>query len=515
MSNRSSDQLFRLIKSLTKQEKRHFKIFASRHTLGDQNNYVLLFDELDDLKEYDEAALLKKFRKEAFTNNFSITKSRLYDTVLRSLDVYHHNSSVDAQLWKDLHCAEILYKKTLYDQCAKILSSAKKLARKFEKHAVIEEIHQMEKDLLEKDNYSGLTETGVMELQQDDELIADKIRVFNDFWNIKTRLFMLLNKRGKVRNQEELSDFKKIIDNTLLREESSRLSVNARYLFSHIYSAYYFGIGDYEECYVHLQSNVTLVESHAILFRERPNVQFSLLTNIIYVGSQLKRYYDVFTNLGKLRRLRAELDTAKNEDMEIKLFSSVLSLEITLYNNTGDFEKAIALIPEIEEGLEKFAGRLSKLREAYFFFNVASAYFGSAKYSQALKWINRLLNDSGIAENEYIHCMGQIFNLIIHIELKNNDLLAYTVKSTHRYLKLRNRAYKFETVFLQFTEKIVKAPEAENLKSYYKDLMTELHELEKDPFERSAFEYFNFIAWVESKLEKRSFKEIVEKQAKA
>lgn len=514
MSNRSSDQLYRLIRSLTKQEKRHFKIFASRHTLGDQNNYVLLFDEMADMKEYDESRLLRKFRKEAFTNNFSITKARLYDAILRSLDLYHHNSSVDAQLWKDLHCAEILYKKTLYDQCAKLLTSAKKLAQKYAKHAVIEQIHQLEKELLENTNYAGMDEEEVLGLLQEDELIADKIRVFNEFWNIKSRLFMLLNKRGKVRNQQELADFKKIIDNTLLKEENSRLSVNARYLFDHIYSAYYFGIGDYKKCYDHLDSNLKLVEEHRLLFRERPNVEFSLLTNIIYVGSQLKRYYDVFRWLDRLRRMRDELDTAKNEDMEIKLFSSVLSLEITLYNNTGEFGKAIALIPEIENGLEKFAGRVSKLREAYFFFNIASAYFGEGKYSQALKWINRLLNDSGIAENEYIHCMGQIFNLIIHIELKNNDLLAYTVKSTHRYLKLRNRAYKFETVFLRFTEKVVKTPETDHLRAFYNDLLKELRSLEKDTFERSAFEYFDFIAWVESKVTKRSYQEIVLEKAR-
>ena len=132
MSGKSSDTLHRLIQSLSKQEKRHFKIFAGRHTIGEQNNYVLLFDAIEKMKEYDEDTLLKKFKGESSLNNFSITKSRLYETILRSLDVFHHNSSVDAQLWKELHYTEILYKKTLYDQCAKRLRSARKLAEKYE-----------------------------------------------------------------------------------------------------------------------------------------------------------------------------------------------------------------------------------------------------------------------------------------------------------------------------------------------------------------------------------------------
>ena len=62
MSNKASDSLHRLIKSLTKPEKRYFKVFSSRHVIGDQNNYLVLFDAIDRQGEYDEAKLIKKFK---------------------------------------------------------------------------------------------------------------------------------------------------------------------------------------------------------------------------------------------------------------------------------------------------------------------------------------------------------------------------------------------------------------------------------------------------------------------
>ena len=46
MSNETPNNLFTLIKSLTKSEKRYFAIFSKRHILGSQNKYVLLFDAL-------------------------------------------------------------------------------------------------------------------------------------------------------------------------------------------------------------------------------------------------------------------------------------------------------------------------------------------------------------------------------------------------------------------------------------------------------------------------------------
>ncbi|MBL0071478.1 MAG: hypothetical protein IPP34_06575 [Bacteroidetes bacterium] len=56
----------------------------------------------------------------------------------------------------------------------------------------------------------------------------------------------MLNKKGKVRDSNELNNFKTIIDNTLLKNEDEALSYESRYLYYHIYSAYYFGIGDYK-----------------------------------------------------------------------------------------------------------------------------------------------------------------------------------------------------------------------------------------------------------------------------
>src|SRR6478672_4695196 len=119
MSNKVSDQLFKLIKSLSASEKRSFKLFGAKSGGGGETNYIKIFDAIDAQEEYDEEAILKKYKN----NNFSIVKNRLYENILKSLDLHHANSSIDAQLMRELHCAEILFKKTLYDQCSRLLSS--------------------------------------------------------------------------------------------------------------------------------------------------------------------------------------------------------------------------------------------------------------------------------------------------------------------------------------------------------------------------------------------------------
>ena len=288
MSNRASDHLFKLIKSLTKTEKRYFKVYQSRSSGDTKNNYIKLFDAIDKQSKYDEAQLCKKFKGEPFVKSFAITKSRLYDSVLRSLDSFHSNSSVDAQLKRNIHCAEILYKKSLYTQSAKLLKSSKRIAYKYEKHTTLLEIFAWEKLLLEKDNYVGISDERLKEILEEDKLILDKISNYCDFWNIKSRLFSILYRKGKVRSEDELENFKEIIDNVLLNSEDKALYFETKYLYHHIYSAYFFGIGDYPGSYDQLRQNIEYLEENIDKFKEEPNVYFSLLSNIIYVCSQLK-----------------------------------------------------------------------------------------------------------------------------------------------------------------------------------------------------------------------------------
>lgn len=510
MSNKASDNLFQLIKSLNKSEKRYFNIYASRHTLGEKNNYVVLFSAIDKQSEYDEDAIIKQFKKEAFINKFSIAKARLYDVIMDSLSAFHSHSSIDAQLKRDLHCAEILYKKTLYEQCAKMLVSTKKVAARYEKHSSLLEISLWEKKLIETENYSGKKDADILKLLEEDDLVSEKIRNFNEYWNIKSRFFIILNKQGKVRNAEELLKFKRIIDNTLLKGEDRALSTETKYLFYHIYSAYYFGIGDYKKSYDNLVKNVQLIEDFPDIFKEEPNIYFSVLTNEIYVGSQLKKYDEVFASLKKLRSTLQQFENGKNEDLEIKLFSSAMSIELSIYMQTGEFEKGIELAPKIEEKLAKYPGKFTKLREAYFYFNVSAMYFGAEKYSLALKWINKLLNSPNFEESENIYCFAQIMSLIIHIELKHDDFVPHAFKNVYRYLSSRNRVYKFENVIMDFIGKILKTTKREEQNKYYRELKNALVELKTDSFEKAAFEYFDFISWAESKVQRVPFRVIVE-----
>ena len=59
MANHQKDFLFVLIKSLSKSEKRQFKIFASRLETSSNTKFIELFNILDKSEVYDEKMILK------------------------------------------------------------------------------------------------------------------------------------------------------------------------------------------------------------------------------------------------------------------------------------------------------------------------------------------------------------------------------------------------------------------------------------------------------------------------
>jgi len=512
MSKKVPDKLFRLIHSCSRSEKRYFKITASHNAFGENSNYVKLFDAIDKMDEYSEDNLSKLFKKESFYKNPSIAKNRLYENILRSLDAFHAKSSVDVELRRMLHCAEILFSKSMYEESQAALDKAKKTATRYEKHHILLDISKWEKRLMERDSYAGKGIDDVVQLLDSDNLLLGKISNYAEFWNIKSRLFLLLNKKGKVRDQGELKNFKKIIDNTLLKSEKKALSYETLYLFNHIYSAYFFGIGDYQNSYLYIKKHLALIESKTEIFSEEPNKYFAVLSNMIYLCTQLRKFNEVAFYLSKLKSIPELMERGMTEDMEIKLFSSAFSAELSLYIQTGEFDKALQIIPVIEEGMKKFT--INTVRSSYFNFNIAIVYFAAGNYSAALKWINKLLNDNSIEANNDIHCFSRILNLIIHLEMGNNEVIPYTLKSTYRYLDKRNRMYRFETVFLQFISQYLKAQNNQQLKSIYQSLKHDLQLLSKDPFEKVVFEYFDFNVWAESKIINKSFAEVIKAHLK-
>ncbi len=509
MSKRVKESVHELIKSLTKSEKRYFKLMSSRHTIGEENNYVILFDAIEKQIDYDEQALFLQFKGEAFLNKFAITKKRLYDHILNALDLFHNNSSIEAQIYKMLHSADILYEKSLYEQSKSILRSAEKLAEKKQYFNLLLIIKSKQKRLFENTSYSEITKEEIDQIYTSDLYLHNQSLLYDKLWNIKSQLFHLLAQKGNSRSLDEFSDFKLIIDELAKNVKQSEWYFETYYLFHHIYSAYYFAINDFERCLEYLEKNILYFEENEEYINSQPNKYFSILTNTIFVCEKLGKIKQAQAIFQKLKSLPQLLKENTNEDLKIKLFSSINSIEIDTLIQHGDFNNAVLLIEKINEGLVYYDDKIATPRKIYLSYKIAVVYLAIGDYANSLKWINKILNDKQLDQKEDVLAYTQLLNVLVHIEMGHYDLLAYLVKSTLRSLKSRNRLYEPEKAFLNFVSKLIKTSDVFEKEQFWENTFNVLSELYKDSNNAVSLDYFDILSWSEAKFKRQSFKDII------
>lgn len=493
-----SDDLFKLIHALTKSEKGYFRKFTARHVVGDENTYMTLFDAIDAQSEYDEEAIKQSYSDRAFIRRLPALKNYLYSLLLKSLRAYHAEASASSKLRGLLDDYNVLRHKRLYDQAVKVLGRAKKIAEQHELFRYLLIIEEYERDI-QSMQFTGEVPLDRIEagMEREKEAIEHLLEV-NRYDLIGKKLFKTLAETGTKRDGAAPEYAELFRSNPLLQDEYLPHSFIARTKFYHVRSTYAFYCGNYEECYRNVRALCELFESRPEFIANHTVSYINILSNLINICCVLFRETEAFLYLDKLRQLPVKV---YNDDVE--RFISVRGSELALFLKMGRFDELRILVPVLQEELEALEEQLLPYYRRYFFYHIGWAWFALGNISEALKYINQVLNNRADVRED-LYCFAKIINLLIHYELGNIDLLQYEVVSTCRYLARRQRNYAFETLVLRFIKRVI-AVSPEELRQEFITLRTELVQLRDDPYEHKAFDFFYFIPWLDSKIERISF----------
>jgi hypothetical protein len=227
--------------------------------------------------------------------------------------------------------------------------------------------------------------------------------------------------------------------------------------------------------------------------------------------SNLLRYKEVPAVAKKMEQVEVRTQILRN----FKFYSSN-NLLLQMYVRTGEFESSLEHLKtsnaRINKGEVQF---LNPLHELTYYFAAANTYFGVGDFSASNKYLQNIINRSDLNQRSDILCFSMIMRMIIQFEMQKQDLLEYTVRSVYRFLYKNKRLYKFEDILLRFIRNQVPGLNSnKEIINAFKKLREDLLPLTKDPFEKNAFSYFDMIAWLESKIENKSFAVIVRDKMK-
>ncbi len=507
-----STELFQLVKSLSKSEKRYFKLSSSLQS--GEKNYMKLFDAIEAQDEYDELSLKKKFAKETFIKHLPSEKNHLYNLILKSLRGFYADKSAAAILQEQLRNIELLFNKALYKECSKLIRKAKKIAYDYEKYYFLLDLIDWEKILVEEEYSRGDFDKDLNKLVEEESDSLEKLRNIAEYQILYSQINYAIRKAGFTRSVEEQNIVEKIANHHLIKGKNTALTTKAATACYYIKGMCASTERNIDDAFTNFTKVVKIMEDNPTVMKELPKRYVKALNNLMYVYMDNDDWENCIATIEKLKGLTKK-SGFESIDVQLKLFTFSHNAELLICITKGDFDKAKSqVVPSILEGFSKYEGKINNEEEMLFYYNISRAYFGSGDYKGALKYINLVLNDSEVGLREDVYNFARLINLIIHYELGNYDLLDYTIKSTKRSVTKNQRNFKFETVFLKDFRKLLKVKNTDDLQQKLIDFKDELSEVMKDPFEQPANKYFDFISWLESKIENSTFEKVVKSKMK-
>lgn len=503
------DELSRLIQSLTKSEKRYFKMFTSLQS--GEKGYLKLFDAIEKMEEYDEEKIKKMFKGEDFIKRLPSVKHYLSSQILKSLRVIYSGKTVHSQLKEMIEDISILYEKRLYKQCAKIIDRAKELAQINEDILQQMEINLWEqKVLLETLSLEKFEKTLDSSLEENLKLVDLQTNI-SQYRNLYNQIILINKKIKEARTEEEMLQFQKILNHPLMLSVSSAKSFDSKYCFYQTHLIYNHAKGDNQACLEIAKKQMELLEQFPQKIEETPKIYVNALNNLLLCEIHTHNYKNFDKTLAKLRTV-----PVKSLNLEVNRFMNSYSFEMVMYLDTGEFSKSAAIRKDIIDGLKKYAGKINAIEEITLLYNLFYSYFGTGEFLNALKIINKLLNEYEKELRYDIQSAVRILNLILHFELENGRLLEYNSISAYRFLYKSKRLYKLEKIILDFFRKKMHQnyTPKDQIESFV-ELRKKFIELTEDQYEKKAFEYFDYVSWLDAHIEKRSFEEVVKDKFKA
>lgn len=497
-----STELFNLIKSLSKSEKRFFKLSSSLQS-GDKN-YLRIFDEIEKQSDYDEEAVKNTFKGETFVKHFPSEKNHLYKLILKSLRSYHSDHSVSSILRQEIKNIEILYKKALYKECNKFVSRAKKIAIQNEKFYYLFELITWEKTLLEEAYESGNFDKNLDELIHEETEVIEKLRNLAEYHILYSKINYVFRSGGFARNAKEKEIVSEIANNHLIKGKNTALSTRAATICYYIKGLCASTNRDYKDSFQFFGRSKEIMDNNPIVRSDIAKRYVRTLGHLLFCYIDDQDYDEARDLITTMRSLRKEKGF-NTVDIDVRIFTASYIGETMLYAKMGEYDKGLEIVDEIIDGISSFGDKINKEQEVVFSYNIAFLYFGAGKYNKALFWINKVLNDNEQTLRQDIYGFSRLTNLVIHYELGNLDLLEYIIKSTFRYLNKKEKDYSIETVILKHMKKLAKlGSDAERL-AHFKEMKKDLDSIFKDKNERVVLDYFDFESWIDAKINGTTF----------
>lgn len=506
MANHIPDNLFNLISSLEKSEKRHFKLYIKRSSAKEDLKIIRLFDALDKLQDYDEKLLLKKLEGITKPQLYNL-KTHLYKQLLASLRLLKTTDNTDLKLSEHLDNARLLYNKGLKLQSLHILEKAKELAKANQKINFLVQVISLEKKIETLHiTRSTLEKTELLTKEASD--VSGHIDRVTRLSNLALLLYRWYVNNGHARNEQDEKEIQKFFKNSLPEDPESITGFYEKLYLYQSYCWYAFIRQDFLMYYRYSHKMINLFHEDKVMIAVETGHYIKGMHNLLNAHFVLRNFKEFAITLKEFIEFSITPIANQHDNFRIHTSIYINSARINQYLMEGNFSTGLLLIPEVVNKLKGYAPFVDSHRILVFNYKIATLHFGAGYYSSAIDFLHKIINDNRPGLRNDLQCYARLMHLLCHYEIGNEEILEPLIKSVYRFMaRMKNFTVVEEEIFkfLRHSTKV----RANQLKPELEQFLKNIKHLERNRFETRSFAYLDIISWVESKVYEKPLAEII------
>lgn len=492
------ETLISLVNSLTKAEKKNFSTYSK------DSEYYTLFSLINNNPDVSPVELKQLFAKRKSESKYETSVSYLYKLILNTLLSLREEQDTYYNLLNKILKARILFEKSLFEEALTLLKSVRQMALTQENDIAYLYASRLEQDYLTYLDFPEMSETELLRKHLKLKDSIKKIRRTNE----QSELYELLKFRSiyveNIRSVEQKNTLSDLVFSELSLSASSPIDsfeINRKHLL--FQANYLIAIGDYQSAIQIFYELNNLLENNKHLLANPPIYYLDALEGILNNLRMIKKYDEMEHFVSRLRLIKyPSLSFQTNVDSLIFLYTLFPLLD------QGRFVQALELMEACRQSVIDRLTLLNLPRQAEICLHTSLIYIGLKDYEKASKSLrNIMVNSKGFYKYPLFRTI-RLVRLIIYYDTNQYNLCESEIRALKRELSKVKKIYKTETLMLSFLGKDRLLMNFSRNKEWGK-YDKELTELRNSVFEKQILKFFDFTAWIESKILRRNLSDVL------
>jgi len=490
---KSKEDLFHLIRAMSKSEKRYFTIDAKKSGRR-TSNYLELFQAINQMEDYDEQKLQRKFGK-----NLPTDKSYLYDAILRSMRDYRSSKSRAARIKEMILDARYLYERGLYRQSEDRIRQAKELAQELDDQLSLLEISREQLNYVwvnKPKDYGEQINALLIEKDEYIENINEELRYLAMSYQIQ----MAKGSPGFAKKLEQelpASDKDKHYPTSA---HAQRRFLQSRALFFDLLAK------DDEKANIYYSKMVEWWDRYPVIKEEEYIRYIADIFNLLHNSYNQKKYEQFEHLLTKI-----EQEKPSNYHDQRLLFKQHTNYKLLYYLNLGIEEGYENLVEQVVQGMSAY--KLNPVSQLIIAFNLMLLLFILERYAQSLQWCEEILRVyNRKVDNENFQLATLLMQLLGSYEIGEIDQLDSSIRALQRNLKQSTYKGSFFREVTRFIRKLSNSTEKQSHKlmaSFKSSIQTLSNEEAPPPLGMDDL----VLNWVKAKTNQKPLRVILREEA--